>query len=181
MVDRSQDCINLRLIDFSKGQSVHRGDSLPKGGEDGADVLNRSMSDTACNFCNFEDSTLGPFYEYEHWNLLLHFDKKRADTRQSAGMLTAKEHVERPEDASPEAWTELQQILGDAGKRLCEATGMTYTGQQIVGFNQGNMAGQTVFHTHVHILPVAEEDPEELKGRAGMGAAFEALRRERLG
>lgn len=57
---------------------------------------------------------------------------------------------------------------------------MAYAGQESVGFNQGELIGQTVKHAHVHIFPVAEEDPEELKARVGISAAFEALHREKL-
>lgn len=136
------------------------------------------MSD--CPFCNFDHSISKHIYAYEHWSLFLHFDKKRAETRQSAGLVASKEHIEKPEDASAEVWAELQRIISDASERLCKAVGVTYVGQEADGFNQGELIGQTVKHAHVHIFPVAEEDPEELKGRAGMGAAFEALHRERL-
>ena len=83
-------------------------------------------------------------------------------------------------EATTEEWSELKGIIADAAKRLCDETGATYTGQETVGFNQGKHAGQTVAHAHVHILPVADEDPEELKIRGGIGGAFEALHRERL-
>ena len=135
---------------------------------------------TDCPFCNFDHSISKHIWAYEHWNLFLHSDKKRAEIRQVAGLVASKEHVEKPEDASAEVWAELQRIISDASERLCKAVGVTYVGQEAVGFNQGELIGQTVKHAHVHIFPVAEEDPEELKGRAGMGAAFEALRREKL-
>ena len=74
----------------------------------------------------------------------------------------------------------LRDILKDAASRLCDRVGVTYAGQETIGVNHGAEAGQTVFHSHVHVLPVAVEDPAELKVRAGIGGAFEALRRERL-
>lgn len=111
----------------------------------------------------------------------MHADKKRDETRQAAGFLASKEHVATPVDLSAEVWQELQLIIEDSGSRLCGEVGVTYSGQEAVGFNQGDMIGQTVDHAHVHIFPVAEEDPEELKARSGISAAFEALRRERLG
>lgn len=137
------------------------------------------MSD--CPFCNFEYSISKLIHHYQYWNLFLHADEKRDETRQAAGFLASKDHVATPADLSAEAWQELQLIVKDAGSRLCEAVGVTYLDQEAVGFNQGDMIGQTVDHAHVHIFPVAKEDPEELKRRSGMSAAFEALRRERLG
>lgn len=105
---------------------------------------------------------------------------KLLKTKQAAGLLISRRHFAELPDASSDEVIELKNILKDAAQKLCDATGTTYTGQETIGFNQGAEAGQTVFHCHVHLLPVAEEDPEELKTRAGIGGAFEALRRERL-
>ena len=137
------------------------------------------MSD--CPFCNFEHSISKLIHHYRYCNLFLRADRRRNETRQAAGFLTSKDHVATPADLSVEAWQELQLIIKDSGSHLCRAAGVTYLGQEAVGFNQGYMIGQTVDHAHVHIFPVAKEDPEELKHRNGMSAAFEALRRERLG
>ena len=119
-------------------------------------------------------------HEYDHWKLLLQLPIKLRETKQSAGMLVPKRHIAEVSDASADEMAELATIIKDASSRLCIATGTTYTGQETVGFNQGAQAGQTIFHAHVHILPVAEEDPEEMKGHTGIGAAFKALRKERV-
>lgn len=95
-------------------------------------------------------------------------------------MLISKRHIENVSLASEREATELITVIKDSAKKLCEATNSIYTNQETVGFNQGNEAGQTVMHAHVHILPVSESDPSELKVRGGIGGAFEALRRERL-
>ena len=119
--------------------------------------------------------------EYKTWWLVLQPEAKRQKTKQTAGMLVAKRHAEVPSKLSAEEATELFAIYKDASRTLCDSVGVTYTGQETVGFNEGAMAGQTIDHTHIHILPVAEEDPEVLKVRGGIGGAFEALRSERLG
>jgi diadenosine tetraphosphate (Ap4A) HIT family hydrolase len=117
---------------------------------------------------------------YNHWWLILQTAEKRASTKQAAGMLIPKRHVPVVSELKPEEAAELFAIYKDAGEMLCETVGATYTGQETVGFNEGPAAGQTIQHAHIHVLPVAEEDPEVLKVRGGMGGAFEALRAERL-
>lgn len=134
----------------------------------------------SCPFCNIAESISEKIYSYEHWNLFLQPEKKRRETRQAAGFLASKRHEAYVKDAHSNEWEEVRRIIADASRRLSEYVGLTYADQEIVGFNKGIDAGQTVQHAHIHILPVAEEYPAELKGRAGIGAAFEALHRERL-
>lgn len=145
------------------------------------------MKQEACIFCidtiSKKSSGIAServLHEYEFWWLVLHLKEKRKSTKQSAGMLISKRHIENVSLTSEQEAAELIAIIKDSAKRLCEATNSIYTNQETVGFNQGNEAGQTVMHAHVHILPVSESDPSELKVRGGIGGAFEALRRERL-
>jgi diadenosine tetraphosphate (Ap4A) HIT family hydrolase len=120
-------------------------------------------------------------HEYKYWWLVLQTRNKRLKTKESAGMLIAKKHIKEVSDALSEEAIELIQVIKDASKRLCVATGTAYTNQETVGYNQGKDAGQTIMHAHVHILPVAESDPIQLKIRGGIGGAFEALRKSKLG
>ena len=134
-----------------------------------------------CPFCMTDQAKATVIREYQYWNLFLQSTAKRQETKQAAGFLALRRHVERPVDASAQEWAELQTILVSASEYLCQQVGVTYVRQETIGFNQGAEAGQTVAHAHIHILPVAAEDPAELKVRGGIGGAFEALRRERLG
>ncbi len=118
---------------------------------------------------------------YRYWRLVLQPEAKRQKTKQAAGMLISIRHAEAPSALNEQESTELFAIYKDASRTLCEHVGVTYTGQETIGFNEGSMAGQTINHAHIHILPVAEEDPEALKVRGGIGGAFEALRSERIG
>ena len=145
------------------------------------------MNQEACIFCinpiSKESSGIGSdrvLHEYNYWWLVLQLEEKRQSTKQSAGMLISKRHIENVSLANEMEAAELIAIIKNSAQKLCEATGNLYTNQETVGFNQGNEAGQTVMHAHVHILPVSESDPSELKVRGGIGGAFEALRRERL-
>jgi diadenosine tetraphosphate (Ap4A) HIT family hydrolase len=117
---------------------------------------------------------------YNSWWLILQPEAKRAATKQSAGLLITKRHIAVASEVNADEAAELFTIFKDAAKVLCETVGTTYTGQETIGFNEGAAAGQTINHAHVHILPVAEEDPEVLKVRGGIGGAFEALRSQRL-
>lgn len=137
------------------------------------------MNET-CPFCNTVESVSEKIYSYEFWNLFVHAEEKRNNTRQAAGFLALRRHDPNVIDVSSDEWGEIQKITGNAALRLCEHVGVTYTNQEITGFNRGLGAGQTVQHAHIHIFPIAEEDPPEMKGRVGMGAAFEALHKERL-
>lgn len=133
-----------------------------------------------CPFCYPEHARASLIHSYGYWNLFLQSAEKRRETKQAAGFLALQRHAPCPTDALPEEWTELKTVIKDASRRLCEVVGVMYMGQETIGFNQGVEAGQTIDHAHVHVLPVAEEDPVELKVRGGIGGAFEALRRERL-
>ena len=133
-----------------------------------------------CPFCNTENSISKKIHSYEFWDLFLHAEEKRQITRQAAGFLALKRHEPSVINIEEGEWGEVRQIIADAAMRLCVEVGTTYSNQEITGFNRGVDAGQTVEHAHIHIFPIAEEDPIELKGRVGMSAAFEALYRERI-
>jgi histidine triad (HIT) family protein len=135
-----------------------------------------------CIFCDFASSVEPErrVCEYVHWRLVLQLPEKLRATKQAAGLLIARRHFSQLSDASDAEILELRDIIKDAAERLCKHVGVMYTHRETVGINQGVEAGQTIFHTHMHVLPVAIEDPPELKVRAGIGGAFEALRRERL-
>lgn len=119
--------------------------------------------------------------EYRNWWLVLQREDKLINTKQAAGLLISKLHVSSVSDIKSVAVQELVSIIKESAELLCKKVGSTYAGQETVGFNQGRDAGQTIMHAHVHILPVSVEDPAELKIRAGIGGAFEALREKRLG
>ena len=133
-----------------------------------------------CPFCNVASARAELIGQYKYWNLFLQSEQKRRETKQAAGFLALKRHITEPVEVAVEEWVELKESVKNAAERLCRAAGVTHTNQETIGFNQGYEAGQTVSHAHIHILPVAAEDPAELKIRGGIGGAFEALRKERL-
>lgn len=140
-----------------------------------------------CIFC-IDDPALGSsrvepdsiIDGYDYWWLILQPEAKREKTKQAAGMLVAKRHIDIVSMVTSAEAVELINCVKSAAETLCRTVGTKYTNQETVGYNQGPDAGQTVSHAHVHILPVSEEDPQELKMRGGIGGAFEALRQARL-
>jgi diadenosine tetraphosphate (Ap4A) HIT family hydrolase len=145
------------------------------------------MAEDYCIFCINDVTTGTPdvsperiLHAYDHWWLVLQPPKKRERTVQAAGMLILKRHAISPSNCRPEEFADIPAILHDASNRLCRAVGAEYDGQTRLGFNEGPEAGQTVMHTHLHLLPVSDSDPAELKVRGGIGGAFEALRTLRL-
>ena len=134
-----------------------------------------------CVFCTIPiDEPDRLIKQFQHWTLILQLPEKLKLARQAVGLLISNRHIECPSDATEEEFAEAATIIKESARLLCEKVGSTYTDQKVVGFNQGSEAGQTIFHAHIHILPIAEEDEPEMKVRAGIGGAFEALRRERM-
>ena len=64
-------------------------------------------------------------------------------------------------EAAPEEKTALWQLLDEA-KRLIQ--GKYKPGGMNVGINIGQVAGQSVFHVHVHVIPRYVGDVENPKG-----------------
>jgi diadenosine tetraphosphate (Ap4A) HIT family hydrolase len=142
---------------------------------------------STCTFCiseaNLGNSEVKPeriLAAYEHWWLLIQIPEKLAATVQAAGLLVLKRHVADASNCVTEEFAELPSLLHPSSQKLCNYVGSTYTGQMRFGANIGTEAGQTIGHVHIHLLPVSESDPPELKVRSGIGGAFEALRQQRL-
>lgn len=133
-----------------------------------------------CPFCNLDLAEARIIHSFVHWNLFLQSEEKRQKTKWAAGFLATTNHIETPTQVSDDAWAELKRIIPEVSERLCTASDSTYLGSETVGFNQGLLAGQTVTHAHVHVLPSVQEDPVELQVRGGIGGAFEALRQVRV-
>jgi diadenosine tetraphosphate (Ap4A) HIT family hydrolase len=145
------------------------------------------MRNINCTFC-FSDPSKGNaevepnriIEAFDNWWLVLQRESKRSKTVQAAGMLILKRHAARASDCTAAEFSEIPAILHEASAALCRMVGADYTHQTRLGFNEGPEAGQTVGHTHIHILPVSASDPAQLKVRGGIGGAFESLRTLRL-
>ena len=71
-------------------------------------------------------------------------------------------HIANPLELNPDEITEVWQLIQDMRKRLL-AEDSLISGFN-VGFNSGHDAGQTIFHTHIHLIPRRCGDVEKPRG-----------------
>lgn len=78
-----------------------------------------------------------------------------------SGFIVPRAHRETVFDLTADEWTATYDLLHDA-KRWIEARHDPdgYT----VGWNNGSVAGQTVFHVHLHVIPRFADEPLAGKG-----------------
>jgi histidine triad (HIT) family protein len=83
-----------------------------------------------------------------------------------AGMIIPRRHTTSPFEMDRAEWSEFGDILGDAKAHFAahEPAGFTLC------WNVGSVAGQTVFHTHLHIIP-------RFKGEANEGVGVRRILR----
>lgn len=75
-------------------------------------------------------------------------------------MILPLRHVATPFELSPEEWLETQQLLL-AAKTYLDARGATgYS----LGWNVGEVGGQTVAHAHMHVIARFDDEPLAGKG-----------------
>lgn len=94
--------------------------------------------------------------------------------RKAAVMVVPYDHVETPFDIAPEAWGHLKEALDFAKEYLqrFEPAGFT------MGWNVGEVAGQTVPHVHLHV--VCRFEGEKASGY-GLNAMLKNLNGEPYG
>lgn len=76
-------------------------------------------------------------------------------------LVIPKRHVERLADLQPEEWADLFGLL----EEVLISERYYHPGLQVnIGINDGPLAGQTISHVHVHIIPRREGDVPDPKG-----------------
>ena len=83
-----------------------------------------------------------------------------------AVMVVPRRHSETPFDMLPEEWATFGAVLATAKAHLAPLDPSGYT----MGWNVGAVAGQEVFHTHLHIIP-------RFAGEASAGVGIRRLLR----
>ncbi|MFH0880978.1 MAG: HIT family protein [Lentisphaerota bacterium] len=77
-------------------------------------------------------------------------------------LIIPKRHVHALADLDTEEWTAIhqlaRQLIGTAQKEDPSIRGFN------LGINDGAAAGQTIFHTHVHLIPRREGDVQNPRG-----------------
>lgn len=101
------------------------------------------MTDQNCLFCNVPE-------EEKLWVSPLWFARlDKFPVTEGHTLLIPNRHVANVDELTPEEWTALRgHIL------------QTVDGDFNIGINRGPLAGQTVFHVHVHVFPRKEGDIE---------------------
>ncbi|MBU1335619.1 MAG: HIT family protein [Alphaproteobacteria bacterium] len=117
------------------------------------------MSDAehGCRFC-LENNLLvdTPLFDNAHFYALGSIDPMVP----IAGMIIPRRHSETPFEMLPEEWLAFGDILAQAKQHFAELLPDGFT----LGWNVGAVAGQHVFHTHLHIIPRFKDAPN-----AGVG------------
>lgn len=110
------------------------------------------MSDN-CLFCKITTGDIPAVKVYETEDIIAFMDIMPA--RLGHTLIIPKQHSDSLLDASPEAIAAVARAsvsIANAVKKAVQADGI-----RVMQFN-GAAAGQTVFHYHMHIIPVVEGD-----------------------
>lgn len=115
------------------------------------------MKDTNCIFCKIANGEIPSKTLYEDDNFRVILDLGPA-TRGHA-LILPKEHYanlyELPEETAGEAMKVAKRMVVKMTERLgCEGFNLVQ--------NNGDMAGQTVFHFHMHIIPRYQADGQKI-------------------
>lgn len=114
-----------------------------------------------CRFCLgnglLDDA---PLYRNAAFYVLGMLDPARA----KAVMIVPLRHSETPFDMSAEEYAHLPDALAFAKAHLAQFSPDGFT----IGWNVGAAAGQTVFHTHLHVICRFADAPVAGEGLAGM-------------
>jgi len=115
------------------------------------------MGIAGCRFCRgnalLQDE---PIRETDHFFVLLSIDP----TLPGSAMIIPHRHSETPFDMSPAEWADLPRAIAAARARLDDLHPDGFT----MGWNIGAAAGQTVGHTHLHLIARFADHPMAGKG-----------------
>ena len=111
-----------------------------------------------CPFCNLISwKSLLVILENEHCQFL----QKPEEVLIGSGIIIPKEHRKTVFDLTGEEWTATFSLL----KKAKELLDTEYGPQGYnVGWNCGSVAGQEVFHAHLHVIPRYADEPLAGKG-----------------
>lgn len=111
-----------------------------------------------CPFCHPE--TYAP-QEVVFENAACRFIQQPHPVLVGSGIVVPKAHRVDVFELTPDEWRATYELLHDAKAYLDDAHAPDgYT----VGWNNGEAAGQTVFHVHLHVIPRFADEPLAGKG-----------------
>ena len=109
----------------------------------------------SCFFCSIPEEKI--IKKYEHWIII----RDGFPITKDHTLIIPKKHIAKCEQLNVFQWTELFYVINDVVSQLKKDIGMIDFN---VGINDGPLAGQTIKHLHVHIIPRFEGDCEDPRG-----------------
>ena len=111
-----------------------------------------------CPFCYLEHNERQlVVLENEHSQFL----QEPQEVLIGSGIIIPKEHRETVFDLTEDEWTATFSLL----KQVKELLDAEYEPQGYnIGWNSGSVAGQEVFHAHLHVIPRHADEPLSGKG-----------------
>ena len=112
------------------------------------------MKDENCIFCKIAAGEIpsATLYEDDDFRVILDL----GPASKGHALILPKSHFKDLCDADPEAMAKILPLAGRLGKAMKES--LNASGFNVVQ-NNGESAGQTVFHLHVHVIPRYERGP----------------------
>jgi histidine triad (HIT) family protein len=101
-----------------------------------------------CIFCKLAINKIPSAKVYEDEEFIAFLDIKPVSLGHT--LVIPKQHYENLESVPPEVAGKFFQIVQKVAKAVFQATGVNGFN---LGFNNGAVAGQAVFHIHMHIMP----------------------------
>ncbi|SFS06326.1 HIT family protein [Anaeromicropila populeti] len=120
------------------------------------------MKDANCIFCKIADGEIPSIKLYEDKNFVVIFDISPA--AQGHAIIISKTHAKDLFELPNEYAANIMVVAKKVGSALMEA--LNCDGMNILQ-NNGEAAGQTVFHLHVHLIPRYADDAVNIKWNIG--------------
>ena len=106
-----------------------------------------------CIFCKIVDGDIPSIKLYEDEKAIVILD--RFPSSIGHALVVSKEHFRDIEEVDLDTYAHMMKLAAKFAKRIKKAT--KCDGINILQ-NNGESAGQTIFHTHIHIIPRYKED-----------------------
>ena len=115
------------------------------------------MHHPTCRFCLSNDLLIDrPLVRLDRFYLLGSIESDRP----AQAMIVPFRHIETPFDLDAEDWAELGAALMQAKSLLAAFDPAGWT----IGWNVGAVAGQEVFHAHLHVIARFKDEPTAGRG-----------------
>ena len=113
------------------------------------------MSENYCPFCDPEPGLL--WFE----NRIARVIRDAFPISRGHTLVVPKVHIPSLFDLQPESQAALWSLVGEVRQRLTEEV---HPDGFNVGLNDGQSAGQTVMHAHIHVIPRSDGDVPDPRG-----------------